>query len=114
MLSYRTQHHPSSPADVRLHSGLEVPLEKPSSTGKSIPPLEPGLSFDGTATLHVRARRRLSGLELQTQGPLQLLHNGQVICLLNPGESRFEPPLPLEIGDVLTLQLVEPTGGHHG
>jgi hypothetical protein len=117
MPGYHTVHHASSGDAGAGHSPSSSDRHPPSSGSAHhpvVPSIEPGLSFDGTATLHVRARRRLRVLELQTRGPFRLEHNGRLVCLVVQGQNRFEPPLLLEPGDTLRLEAAKEEGSYHG
>ncbi len=105
-------------------------LEHPPSTQPSSPParisvatsshsrrdrqhglpdfVAPGPQAGDLSSLRFLEPRRLRRLDVDGPSPMVLNINGQSIGVVQPGENTFDPPVPLNPGDILQLEVVGP------
>jgi len=119
---YHAEHHDSHPlpqrpqpltathADAPRGQHSSAPFQPRRITGPgSTPPIaEPGLQVGDTSTLRFHSSRKLRQLDVEGPSPMVLSINDEPIRTIYPGQNTFEPPIPLNPGDVLRLEVLSP------
>jgi len=68
----------------------------------------PGPQAGELSSLRFLEPRRLRRFDVDGPSPMVLTINGQPIGVVRPGENTFDPPVPLNPGDILQLEMVGP------
>jgi hypothetical protein len=115
---YYAEHHDTGPGE-RFDSASGAPNGN-SSTIRSessarlarrdqLPEfVQPGPQAGDLASIRFLAARKLRRLDIEGPSPLMLSINGRTVGLVHPGENSFDPPVPLESGDTLQLEAIDP------
>ena len=99
---YHTRHYDSG-----------APRGEATAGSRALPPhnlasiAEPGLQAGDVSTLRFLASRKLRRFDVEGPSPVSLSLNGQPLGIVKPGQNTFEPPIPLNPGDVLQLEVLE-------
>jgi hypothetical protein len=115
---YYAEHHDNSPDEHSepassatrndpAHIGAQASSRH--ARGSRLPEfVQPGPQAGDLSSIRFLAPRKLRRLDLDGPCPLTLTVNGRAIGIVRPGENSFNPPVPLEPGDTLQLEAIDP------